>query len=58
LYDRDLDAVGAAARARVLKQFTWAQAFSAQVNAYTNLVTSRHVRVPALPAIDLRSPTS
>ncbi len=28
LYDRDIEAIGAAARARVLKQFTWTQAFT------------------------------
>ncbi len=30
LYERDIEAVGATARARVLKQFTWAQAFTAR----------------------------
>ena len=38
LYERDLDAVGAAARARVLQRFTWAQAFQTQFNAYLSLV--------------------
>ncbi len=47
LYERDLEAVGAAARARVLKQFTWTQAFAAQVNAYSSLVGARRVPVPA-----------
>lgn len=58
LYERDIDAVGAAARARVLKHFTWAQAFSAQLNAYTSLVGTRRIHVPAQPAIELESPTS
>jgi alpha-1,6-mannosyltransferase len=58
LYERDLEAVGAAARARVLKQFTWTQAFTAQVNAYTSLVSSGRARLPSLPAIQLGSPTS
>jgi len=58
LYDRDIEAVGAAARARVLKRFTWAQAFASEVNTYTSLVGSRRIRVPALPAIELGSPTS
>jgi len=58
LYERDLEAVGAAARARVLRQFTWTQAFTAQVNAYASLVSSGRARVPALPAIQLGSPTS
>lgn len=58
LYDRDIEAVGAAARARVLKQFTWTQAFASELNAYTTLATSRRLRVPPLPAIELGSPTS
>jgi alpha-1,6-mannosyltransferase len=58
LYERDIEAVGATARARVLKQFTWDQAFRAEVNAYTSLVGSRRLRVPVLPAMELGSPTS
>src|SRR5688572_7256448 len=58
LYDRDIEAVGAAARTRVLKQFTWLQAFTAQVNAYTGLVGARRIHVPARPAIRFGSPTS
>ncbi|MEJ1964450.1 MAG: glycosyltransferase [Gammaproteobacteria bacterium] len=58
LYDRDIEAVGTAARVRVLKQFTWTQAFSAQVNVYASLVGRQRVRVPALPGIELGSPTS
>jgi alpha-1,6-mannosyltransferase len=58
LYERDLEAVGAAARARVLRQFTWTQAFTAQVNAYTSLVGARRIHVPARAVIELGSPTS
>lgn len=58
LYERDIEAVGAAARARVLKQFTWNQSFTAQVNAYTSLVRGRRVHVPAQGVVELRSPTS
>jgi alpha-1,6-mannosyltransferase len=58
LYERDIEAVGAAARARVLKQFTWAQAFTAQVNVYASLVGAHRVHVPALAGIELGSPTS
>lgn len=58
LYERDIDAVGAAARERVLKHFTWAQAFASEMNAYANLLGSRRVRVPTLPAMELGSPTS
>lgn len=58
LYERDIDAVGAAARARVLKQFTWTQAFTAQVNAYTSLVGAQRMHVPSRAVIELGSPTS
>ena len=53
LYERDLEAVGAAARARVLQHFTWAQAFESQLNTYLSLVgapqpsTSRELAIPA-----------
>jgi alpha-1,6-mannosyltransferase len=58
LYDRDIEAVGAAARARVLKQFTWTQAFSSEMNVYASLVGARRLTVPARAAIELGSPTS
>jgi alpha-1,6-mannosyltransferase len=58
LYERDIDAVGAAARARVLRHFTWTQAFTAQVNAYTSLARARRIHVPAQPVIELGTPTS
>jgi alpha-1,6-mannosyltransferase len=45
LYDRDIEAMGAAARSRVLQRFTWNQAFNAQTNAYAALVGARR---PAL----------
>jgi alpha-1,6-mannosyltransferase len=38
LYDRDLEAIGAAARARVIQRFTWNQAFHAQIHAYASLI--------------------
>jgi alpha-1,6-mannosyltransferase len=37
LYDRDIVAVGAAARQRVLTRFTWQQAVQMQMNAYAGL---------------------
>ncbi|HEU4624986.1 MAG TPA: glycosyltransferase [Steroidobacteraceae bacterium] len=58
LYERDIEAVGAAARARVLKQFTWTQAFTTQVNAYASLARARRILATARPAIELGSPTS
>ena len=41
LYERDIDAVGTAARTRVLQRFTWAQSFQAQMNAYLSLPAQR-----------------
>jgi alpha-1,6-mannosyltransferase len=58
LYERDLDAVGAVARAKVLRQFTWGQAFQQQVAAYANLASARRLPTPARPVIELRSPSS
>jgi alpha-1,6-mannosyltransferase len=46
LYERDLEAVGAAARARVLRHFTWNRAFHGQMAAYASLVGARR-HVPA-----------
>ena len=47
LYDRDIETVGAAARARVLQRYTWAQSFQAQFNFYLNLAGAPQ---PAKPA--------
>jgi len=58
LYERDIEAVGAAARERVLRQFTWTQSFTAQLNVYTSLVKARRVRVATPAAIELGSPSS
>jgi alpha-1,6-mannosyltransferase len=58
LYERDLDAVGAAARARVLQRFTWNHAFHMQSNAYASLVGPRRATLPAGDIIELRSPSS
>src|SRR5207302_3912056 len=41
LYDRDLETIGAAARARVLTQFTWKRAFHALFSAYALLLGAR-----------------
>jgi len=38
LYERDLDAVGAIGRERVLRKFTWSKAFQAQTLAYASLL--------------------
>jgi alpha-1,6-mannosyltransferase len=46
LYECDLDKLGAAARERVLRQYTWNHAFQAQTLAYASLVGTRRPVVP------------
>jgi alpha-1,6-mannosyltransferase len=58
LYERDLDAVGAAARARVLRHFTWSRAFHTQLAAYASLVGAQRQPVTDTPILELRSPSS
>jgi alpha-1,6-mannosyltransferase len=59
LFERDPDALGAAARARVLRHFTWNKAFHTQTAAYASLVGLRRAKpVPARSVMELRSPTS
>jgi alpha-1,6-mannosyltransferase len=58
LYERDMEALGATARARVLRRFTWNKAFQAQMTAYACLVGARRVTMPEGQVIELRSPTS
>jgi alpha-1,6-mannosyltransferase len=50
LYERDIEAVGAAARARVLQRFTWTQTFQSQTNAYLSLAGAA---APAAEKMDL-----
>jgi len=57
LYERDLEALGSAARARVLRQFTWQRAFHAQMAAYASLLSVRRHAVGAA-ILGVRSPTS
>jgi alpha-1,6-mannosyltransferase len=57
LYERDLDAVGATARARVLRQFTWKRAFHTQFAAYASLLGARRPRA-AGAVIELGSQSS
>jgi alpha-1,6-mannosyltransferase len=47
LYDRDLVALGQAARARVLGRFTWQRAFQHQMAAYSALVGITPLAAPA-----------
>jgi alpha-1,6-mannosyltransferase len=58
LYERDLDALGHAARARVLRQFTWQRAFQSQMAAYASLLGARRHAVAGAAILGLRSPTS
>jgi alpha-1,6-mannosyltransferase len=55
LYERDLDAVGAAARARVLRQFTWDRAFPMQTAAYASLVGAHRPALEPLAGLSLPS---
>ena len=55
LYERDLDALGAAARARVLRQFTWHRAFHAQMATYASLVGTQRLPLPEGEILSLRS---
>jgi len=62
LYERDIEAVGAAARERVMRQFTWGHAFQTQLATYSNLELARRITRPgaaaAPSAIELGSPSS
>jgi alpha-1,6-mannosyltransferase len=58
LYERDIAALGAAARARVLQRFTWSHAFQAQLLTYAQLLNARHLAPPRPATVELRSPTS
>lgn len=51
LYDRDLVALGRAARARVLAKFTWQRAFQQQMAAYSALVGITPLASPATDAL-------
>jgi alpha-1,6-mannosyltransferase len=54
LYERDLEALGAAARAHVLQHFTWERAFQAQTAAYASLVGTRRLALADGEALELR----
>ncbi|MFO7276176.1 MAG: glycosyltransferase [Pseudomonadota bacterium] len=58
LYERDLDAIGAAARERVLRQYTWTHAFQSQCAVYVGLARARRVPAAARAVLELRSPSS
>jgi len=58
LYERDLDAVGAAGRARVLRHFTWNRAFHTQLATYASLLGAQRLPVTDTSILELRSPSS
>jgi alpha-1,6-mannosyltransferase len=58
LYERDLEAVGATARARVLRHYTWSRAFHAQLAAYASLLGTQRLPVGDTPILEARSPSS
>jgi alpha-1,6-mannosyltransferase len=49
LYERDLDALGAAARARTLQRFTWSQVLQTQLASYAGVFGWSHVASAARP---------
>jgi alpha-1,6-mannosyltransferase len=53
LYDRDIEAIGATARARVLRRFTWQKAFQTQLSAYASLLGARRLTVPEQQIIEM-----
>ena len=52
LYERDLEALGARARARVLRQYTWHRVFQGQMATYASLLGTGPVRVAARQAVE------
>lgn len=47
LYERDREALGANARARVMRRFTWSRAFQGQMATYKSLLGRERVTVPS-----------
>jgi alpha-1,6-mannosyltransferase len=56
LYERDLDALGAAGRARVLQKYTWQQVFHTQMYSYASLVGAQRAPIPQGQIIEVPSP--
>lgn len=52
LYERDIAELGANARARVLRRFTWQRAFHGQMATYHALLGRGRVAVPAREAVE------
>lgn len=58
LYQRDLEAIGAVARARVLRRFTWARAFHGLFGAYALLMGARREALLEGEILEAGSPSS
>ncbi|HLY51868.1 MAG TPA: glycosyltransferase [Steroidobacteraceae bacterium] len=56
LYERDIEALGAAARAHVLRHFTWDRAFQSQTAAYTALIGAHRTLFEEDAELSLHSP--
>ncbi|HVS77101.1 MAG TPA: glycosyltransferase, partial [Steroidobacteraceae bacterium] len=52
LYQRDIEAVGARARERVLRRFTWNRAFQGQMATYNALLGRERVAAPGREVIE------
>jgi alpha-1,6-mannosyltransferase len=52
LYERDIEALGASARARVLRSFTWNRAFQRQMATYKALLGTASVAVSGREAVE------
>ena len=57
LYERDLEALGEAARARVLKAYTWDRTFRRQIDVYGALLGARRPALGANEDLELTSPS-
>ncbi|HEY7996191.1 MAG TPA: hypothetical protein VIE14_04960, partial [Steroidobacteraceae bacterium] len=58
LYERDLEALGHAARARVLRQFTWQRSFQTQMATYASLFVRQRLPLPHAQILPLSSSSS
>ena len=58
LYERDLEQLGQAGRARVLRQFTWQRAFHAQLASYASIAGIQRMPASEPEIMPLRSPSS
>ncbi|MGA2562457.1 MAG: glycosyltransferase [Steroidobacteraceae bacterium] len=56
LYERDIHALGAQARSRVLQRYTWAQALTQQLATYANVLGAVHAPRSLSAAMELESP--